>query len=240
MSKSEPGSITLVQQVYDHPDESKYWTDLVSHYYRPMHAWARRWFGKTADADLVYSEALVRLYRMLVGPERKPPQNGSYQPYIRTIVKNICIDLFRKRRRDASAAFDEDAEALAWEREVVEDLSESLIDEEEWTLEKQRIGEVLAEYRALFREALLAKKSERNHKPRSIEIFFKKYFHGVPTSQLDAEYGFNKREGSGRHARRVRDDLVELMGLPVGSAREKRRSTTIVEELARNHGDVSA
>ena len=61
-----------------------------------------------------------------------------------------------------------------------------------------------------------------------------KYHHRIPADRLDAEHGFKSRDSSGRYARRERDRLIAIMGLPVGTEEDRERSIAIVENSHKN------
>jgi RNA polymerase sigma factor (sigma-70 family) len=243
MSDEEMGSMTLWARLYEEPNEPGLWKAFV-HRYKPLVLrWTRKWLCDSNDHEEMFAEFCKKVHEKITDGNKKrfTPQNDSYRAVLYAVVRNLCLDYLKKKGKHTSNLMPDDArvEHDRWLGQAEDDFVAGLNELEEEEIERERALRRLAEYREFFREALIRRKSQPQYDPKSTEIFFQRYHEAVPVEELDEKYKFGYRDGSGRYARRERDRLVKLMGLPTETEREAKLAEVIVTVLARVYGDVS-
>lgn len=239
------GSRTVWRRVQDDPMDQLAWADFRNYYLTAIYNWALRRVRTRDKAELVTENVFQRLWRRVrFGKARrvKPDQNGSYRRYIWTVVRNEAEDFLENEQRQGGRNLSSDeATALTTGLDALESEIRLFADiEPELELWKSR-----------YESAVRALKASPHFNSTSFQVFLLVYHQQLTGDHIDSHPDFNDLRGgkpwvrgmATKHARRIRDRLIPLMGLPepVASpgAKKPDRSQLIVQLMALKYGDPS-
>lgn len=95
---------TLLKKIKTHSDEHS-WDEFINYYKGYIYIVARNMNLKHHDAEDILQRVLIRLWEKL--PEFDySPNKGSFRAFLCTIIRNMIIDLLKKRKRIFSTSED--------------------------------------------------------------------------------------------------------------------------------------
>lgn len=117
--------------------------EWVRRYQHPVINFCYRLLGDAAEAEDVAQEVFVRLYQH-IGAYRP---TGSFEGWLFTVARHVCLDRLRYRRRHPTACLETAPEPVAYSREVeTRELGRVIAAAVARLPEDQRTALVLAEY----------------------------------------------------------------------------------------------
>ena len=125
--------VSLLVRLGRHPSDQAAWEAFVDRYGPKIHAWCRAWRLQEADAQDVTQAVLTKLAVRMRRFAYDPAQ--SFRGWLRTLVKNACLDCTADRRRSLGATAGSQTEEPDWIQtaEARDDLAQRL--EAEFDLE---------------------------------------------------------------------------------------------------------
>ncbi len=236
MTAIPPGSFTAWNRVVSNTGDDRAWDDFFRRYWPVVHDWARACLGNPQAAEEVATDVFERLFRRITNPGLDPVQpdaEGSFRPYIHTIVIHLCKDYHTNPHRMRMLGLTEAGVVCLEDPKSIEDLGDKLARREAMDLLMERFG-------ALFVAAIRDLKASPHFDPRSLQIFFRVHRDGKRPTDVDAEFGHATPGLASKNANRVRDRLIGLIkarleaeageteGLPVDVE-------VVFDELVRHH-----
>lgn len=92
--------LTLIQRLQDNNDEVS-WQEFEELYKSYIYRVTRRMSLSQADADDVYQEVFVKIWKNISGFDHRG-KTGQLRGWISNITRNTVLNIFRKRKREES------------------------------------------------------------------------------------------------------------------------------------------
>jgi RNA polymerase sigma factor (sigma-70 family) len=109
----------------DCPSDPRAWSRFVDRYGRKVYAWSRRWGFQDADVEDVVQTVLTKIFlEFTKGKYRRG--EGKFRGWLQRVVKNVCHDVWDRRRRGEVGAGDPEVQELVALAEAADDLGRKI------------------------------------------------------------------------------------------------------------------
>lgn len=232
------GSQTVWKRVSSNPADQRAWEDFHRHYWNEVFRWAQAMTRDETSAEEIAVDVFVRLFRRITNaelPRVEPDDQGSFRPYIHTIVAHLCADYRREPHRMKAAGLTEAVIARLEAPESVRDLGDRLE-------EREAMDRALEFYGDAYRRALQDVKSAPQYDPKTFQVFLRVYRDGKRPRDVDVEFGHPTPGLASKTANRVWERLFAAFGQQIrqggGDVPAPGDLETILRELIQSHGDA--
>jgi RNA polymerase sigma factor (sigma-70 family) len=109
----------------DDPSDPRAWSRFVDRYGKKVYAWSRRWGFQEADVEDVMQAVLTKIFLAFTGGKYRRGE-GKFRGWLQRVVKNVCHDVWDRRRRGEVGAGDPEVQELVALAEAADDLGEKI------------------------------------------------------------------------------------------------------------------